>query len=56
MSDDTNHADMKNIAEARYEDFDARRRSSEAIEADNEDIKALENAEKKMLKKPEEKQ
>ena len=44
------HADMKAIAEGRYEQFDAQRRSGEAIEADREDIQALENVEKKLLK------
>ncbi|MBI5252610.1 MAG: virulence RhuM family protein [Desulfomonile tiedjei] len=36
------HDDMKSIAEERYEAFDSKRRSTEAIEADAEDIKALE--------------
>ncbi len=46
------HAAMKTIAEARYEQFDLQRRSAEAIEADREDIQALEEAEKKLIKKP----
>ena len=46
------HADMRAIAEGRYEQFDARRRAAEAIEADREDIHELEDAEKKLLKKP----
>lgn len=45
--------DMKAIAEKRYEAFDDRRRLAEATEADQEDIRALEDAEKKLLKKPE---
>lgn len=45
--------DMKAIAEKRYEAFDDRRRLDEATKADQEDIRALEDAEKKLLKKPE---
>jgi hypothetical protein len=48
-------ASMKTIAEERYEQFDEQRRYSEAIEADQEDISALEEAEKKLLKRPPEK-
>jgi len=46
-------SDMKAIAEKRYEAFDGQRRLAEAAEADREDIRALEDAEKKLLKKPE---
>lgn len=38
---------MKSIAHDRYDIFDANRRASEALAADVEDIKALENIEKK---------
>jgi hypothetical protein len=48
------HSDMKAIAEKRYELFDAQRRSTETIAADREDMQALEEAEKKLLKKLEE--
>jgi hypothetical protein len=37
---------MRNIAHERYETFDAKRRNAEAIEADAEDIQALEAIEK----------
>jgi hypothetical protein len=46
-------SDMKAIAEKRYEAFDGHRRLAEAVEADHEDIRALEDAEKKLLQKPE---
>ena len=46
------HDDMKAIAEKRYEKFDEQRRAAEAIEADREDVRELEEAEKKLLKKP----
>lgn len=46
-------ANMKAIVEERYEQFDSRRRYAEAIEADHEDFCALEEAEKKLLKKAE---
>lgn len=49
------HEKMKAIAEERYAEFDEKRRAAEAIEAEHEDIKALEDAEKNLLKKPEEK-
>jgi len=39
---------MKEIANERYETFDARRREAEALAADAEDLKALEEAEKKL--------
>jgi hypothetical protein len=47
------HENMKAIAEERYAQFDEKRKAAEAIEADREDIKGLEDAEKKLLKKPE---
>jgi hypothetical protein len=47
------HDDMKKIAERRYDTFDEQRRAAEALEADREDVKELEAAEKKLLKKPE---
>ena len=40
------HEDMKTIANERYEDFDAKRRQQEALAADAEDLKAIEDLEK----------
>lgn len=40
------HDAMKTIAAERYEDFDSKRRRQEVIEADAEDLKAIENLEK----------
>ena len=45
------HEDMKTIATERYEDFDAKRRQQEAITADAEDLKAIENLEKDLKRK-----
>ncbi len=45
------HEAMKTIAAERYEDFDAKRRKQEAIEADAEDLKAIENLEKDLKRK-----
>jgi len=42
---------MKEIAEARYADFDAQRRSAEALAADAEDLKAIEELEKGLTRK-----
>lgn len=42
------HERMKSIAEERYARFDADRRAAEALEADAEDIRALEEAEKQL--------
>ncbi len=42
---------MKQIARERYEDFDANRRRQEAIEADLEDLKAIEDLEKDIKRK-----
>jgi hypothetical protein len=39
-------AEMKTIANDRYEEFDSRRRGAEAVEADAEDLRALEAVEK----------
>lgn len=39
----------KRIAEKRYEEFDSKRKKAEAIAADEEDIKQLEEIEKKLL-------
>ena len=47
------HDRMKAIAEERYAQFDEQRRAAEALAADSEDIKSLEEAEKKLMKKPE---
>jgi len=45
------HEDMKTVAGERYEDFDARRRQQEALEADAEDLKAIEELEKDLKRK-----
>jgi hypothetical protein len=45
------HEDMKIIAAKRYEDFDAKRRKQEALEADAEDLKAIEDLEKDLQRK-----
>jgi len=45
------HDEMKTIASERYEDFDAKRRQQEAIEADAEDLKAIEDLEKDLKRK-----
>jgi len=42
---------MKEIAEGRYVDFDAKRREAEAFEADAEDLKAIEELEKGLKRK-----
>ena len=47
------HEKMKSIAEERYLEFDEKRRAAEALEAEHEDIKALEDAEMKLVKKTE---
>lgn len=47
------HDDMKSIAEERYARFDKQRRAAEAIEAESEDIKSLEDVEKVLTKKQE---
>ncbi|RYD81636.1 MAG: hydroxyacid dehydrogenase, partial [Verrucomicrobiaceae bacterium] len=41
------NGEMKSIAHERYETFDARRRTEEALAADAEDLKLLEDIEKK---------
>ncbi|MDA3889836.1 MAG: virulence RhuM family protein [Allgaiera sp.] len=45
-ADSVSREQMKTIARERYEDFDAKRRKVEALEADAEDLKALEELEK----------
>lgn len=45
------HEEMKSIANERYEDFDTKRRQQEAIEADAEDLKAIEDLEKDLKRK-----
>ncbi|MER2626874.1 MAG: virulence RhuM family protein [Accumulibacter sp.] len=45
------HEDMKTIATERYEEFDTKRRKREAIAADAEDLKAIEDLEKELKKK-----
>jgi hypothetical protein len=42
---------MKGIAHERYEAFDARRRSAEALAADAEDMRLLESLEKQTKRK-----
>lgn len=42
---------MREIAEERYADFDAKRRQAEAIEADEEDLKAIEELERDLKRK-----
>lgn len=45
------HDDMKRVAHERYETFDANRRAAEAIEADAEDLKHIEDIERKLKEK-----
>lgn len=48
------HEDMKSVAGDLYDDFDARRRQQEALEAleaDAEDLKAIEGLEKDLKRK-----
>jgi hypothetical protein len=45
------HEAMKTIAAERYEDFDTQRRKQEAIAADAEDLKAIEDLEKELKRK-----
>jgi hypothetical protein len=45
------HEKMVQIAHERYAEFDAKRRESEALQADKDEIKALEQIEKKVNKK-----
>lgn len=45
------HEEMKTIASERYEDFATKRRQQEAIEADAEDLKAIEDLEKDLKRK-----
>lgn len=45
------HEDMKTIAAERYDSFDAKRRQQEAIAADAEDLKAIEDLEKDLKRK-----
>jgi len=45
------HEAMKTIAAERYDDFDDKRRQQEAIEADAEDLKAIEDLEKDLKRK-----
>ncbi|MEF8748144.1 MAG: hypothetical protein V5B31_10005 [Candidatus Accumulibacter propinquus] len=42
---------MKTIAAERYDSFDAKRRQQEAIAADAEDLKAIEDLEKDLKRK-----
>ena len=42
---------MKNIAEGRYDEFDAKRRQNEAFESDVEDLKAIESLERDLTKR-----
>ena len=45
------HEEMKMIAAERFEDFDSKRRKQEAIDADAEDLKAIEDLEKDLKRK-----
>jgi hypothetical protein len=45
------HEAMKTIANERYDDFDAKRRQQEALSADADDIKAIEDLEKDLKRK-----
>ena len=45
------HEAMKTIANERYDDFDAKRRQQEALAADAEDLKAIEDLEKDLKRK-----
>ena len=45
------HEGMKTIATERYESFDAKRRRQEAMDADAEDLKAIEDLEKDLKRK-----
>jgi hypothetical protein len=45
------HEEMKSIATGRYDDFDAKRRQQEALAADAEDLKAIEELEKDLKRK-----
>ena len=45
------HEAMKTIAVERYDDFDAKRRKQEALSADADDIKAIEDLEKDLKRK-----
>ena len=42
---------MKTIATERYEEFDTKRRKREAIAADADDLKAIEDLEKELKQK-----
>lgn len=42
---------MKEIAQERYEDFDSKRREAEVLEADAEDLRAIEALEKELTRK-----
>ncbi len=44
---------MRTVADGRYDDFNARRRAAEAIEADRENVAALELADMNLLEKAE---
>ena len=50
-SGSVSHEAMKTIAADRYEDFDSKRRKQEAIAADTEDLKAIEDLEKELKRK-----
>ncbi len=50
-SGSVSHEAMKTIAAERYDSFDAKRRQQEAIEADAEDLKTIEDLEKDLKRK-----
>ena len=45
------HDDMKRIAHGLYDDFDQSRRAAEAVAADADDLKQIEELEKKLEEK-----
>jgi hypothetical protein len=49
------HDDMKDLAFQRYVEFDTKRREQEGIDADAEDLRAIEELEKQLKKKGERK-
>ena len=48
----TSHEEMKRIAQGRYDDFDQKRRESEALAADADDLKAIEALAQRLKKQP----
>ncbi len=48
----TSHEEMKRIAQERYDDFEQKRRESEALAADADDLKAIEALAQRLKKQP----